>query len=123
MRNRDAAATLAPRYGDIGNLSDRHAAPFHSIRSSSAYLPVEFPRSGSRASSIRLGKTNIEGSAAMNAYRQPRHRTLGPSPAPADERRPLPLETDFDGSRRPETHASTPQDPDRYREIFCGGTD
>jgi hypothetical protein len=43
--------------------------------------------------------------------------------SPADERRPLPLEADFDGSRRPEVHDATPQDPDRYREIFCGGTD
>lgn len=59
----------------------------------------------------------------MNAYSHSPLRVASPSPLPVDERRPLPLETDFDGSRRPEPRVASPSDPDRYSEIFCGGTD
>lgn len=58
----------------------------------------------------------------MNAFRTPRPHALT-STLPADERRPLPLEAEFEGVRRPETHAASPNDPDRYLEIFCAGTD
>lgn len=59
----------------------------------------------------------------MNAYRRTGGQSASYSSLPADERRPIALERDFDGSRRPQPDAASPSDPDRYREIFCGGTD
>lgn len=59
----------------------------------------------------------------MNAYRKIGVQAASYSSLPADERRPLALEGDFDGMRRPEPDAASPSDPDRYRDIFCGGTD
>ena len=59
----------------------------------------------------------------MNAFRLPRPHAVSSSSLPADERRPLPLEAEFDGARRPEVQATSPNDLDRYHEIFCGGTD
>lgn len=59
----------------------------------------------------------------MYAYRELAVQPASYSSLPADERRPLALEGDFDGTRRPEPHAAQPSDPDRYQEIFCGGTD
>lgn len=59
----------------------------------------------------------------MNAYRKPGGQSASYSSLPADERRPLALEGDFDGMLRPQPDAAAPSDPDRYRDIFCGGTD
>jgi hypothetical protein len=59
----------------------------------------------------------------MHAYRKLSVQRASCLSLPADERRPLAIEGDFDGIRRPEPHAASPSDPERYREIFCGGTD